>query len=94
MSSSRTIIEKLWDSHSYQQPALRRFSIHLHLVHEYCAEALRASTARPEVRRPDLLSELRHSTPTRRDLPIIDPIARAQVRIEKNCTEFGVRTTF
>jgi 3-isopropylmalate/(R)-2-methylmalate dehydratase large subunit len=93
----RTIVEKLWDAHVVSEepgaPAL--LYVDLHLVHEVTSpqafEGLRRRGLR--VRRPDLtIATADHSTPTTpRSLPIIDPIAAAQVaQLEKNCAEFGI----
>jgi len=93
----RTIIEKLWDSHIVSEPAgaPALLYIDLHLVHEVTSpqafEGLRERGLK--VRRPDkTFGTCDHSTPTTpRDLPIVDPIARAQVeQFEKNCREFGI----
>ncbi|MBE7544733.1 MAG: 3-isopropylmalate dehydratase large subunit [Bryobacteraceae bacterium] len=97
MTQPRTIIQKLWDAHVVAEPegAPALLFIDLHLVHEVTSpQAFAGLRARGlKVRRPDLtLGTCDHSTPTTpRDLPIIDPIARAQVeQFEKNCTEFGI----
>jgi 3-isopropylmalate/(R)-2-methylmalate dehydratase large subunit len=97
MTQPRTIIQKLWDAHVVAEPegAPALLFIDLHLVHEVTSpQAFAGLRARGlTVRRPDLtLGTCDHSTPTTpRDLPIIDPIARAQVeQFEKNCTEFGI----
>ncbi len=97
MSTSRTIIEKLWDSHVVAErpgaPAL--LFIDLHLVHEVTSpqafDGLRARGLK--VRRPDLtFGTVDHSTPTTpRSLPILDQVAAAQVAtLEANCREFGI----
>ncbi len=97
MSKPRTIIEKLWDSHVVCEPegAPALLYIDLHLVHEVTSpqafDGLRQRGLK--VRRPDrTFGTCDHSTPTTpRSLPIVDPIARAQVeQFEKNCTEFGI----
>lgn len=97
MSKPRTIVEKIWDSHVVAEragaPAL--LYIDLHLVHEVTSpQAFSGLRARGlKVRRPDLtFATTDHSTPTTpRSLPIIDPIAAAQVkRLESNCAEFGI----
>jgi len=69
--------------------------IDLHLVHEVTSpqafSGLRERGAK--VRRPDLtFATVDHSTPTTpRSLPIVDPIAAAQVdQLEKNAAEFGI----
>ncbi len=97
MSKPRTIIEKLWDSHVVCEPegAPALLYIDLHLVHEVTSpqafEGLRQRGLK--VRRPDkTFGTCDHSTPTTpRSLPIVDPIAKAQVeQFEKNCKEFGI----
>jgi 3-isopropylmalate/(R)-2-methylmalate dehydratase large subunit len=94
---SRTIIEKLWDSHVVAEepgrPAL--LFIDLHLVHEVTSpQAFAGLRARGlKVRRPDLThGTVDHSTPTiSRTLPILDKIAATQVaQLEANCKEFGI----
>jgi 3-isopropylmalate/(R)-2-methylmalate dehydratase large subunit len=93
----RTIIDKLWDSHVVTQrpgaPAL--LYIDLHLVHEVTSpqafDGLRKRGLK--VRRPDLtFATTDHSTPTTpKTLPIVDPIAAAQVKqLETNAQEFGI----
>jgi 3-isopropylmalate/(R)-2-methylmalate dehydratase large subunit len=97
MSIPRTIIEKIWDAHvvSQQEGAPTLLYIDLQLVHEVTSpqafDGLRARGLK--VRRPDLtFGTVDHSTPTTpRSLPILDPVAAAQVaRLESNCTEFGI----
>jgi 3-isopropylmalate/(R)-2-methylmalate dehydratase large subunit len=97
MSRPRTIIEKLWDSHVVCEPpgAPALLYIDLHLVHEVTSPQAFDGLRRRglKVRRPDLtFGTCDHSTPTTpRDLPIVDPIAAAQVaQFEKNCREFGI----
>jgi 3-isopropylmalate/(R)-2-methylmalate dehydratase large subunit len=97
MSRPKTIIEKLWDAHVVAEPegAPAFLWIDLHLVHEVTSPQAFAGLRERglKVRRPDLtLGTCDHSTPTTpRDLPIIDPIAAAQVaQFEKNCTDFGI----
>jgi 3-isopropylmalate/(R)-2-methylmalate dehydratase large subunit len=97
MTQPRTIIQKLWDAHVVAEPpgAPALLFIDLHLVHEVTSpQAFAGLRARGlKVRRPELtLGTCDHSTPTTpRSLPIIDPIARAQVeQFEKNCVEFGI----
>jgi 3-isopropylmalate/(R)-2-methylmalate dehydratase large subunit len=93
----KTIIEKLWDSHVVSEkpgaPAL--LYIDLHLVHEVTSpqafDGLRKRGLK--VRRPDLtFATTDHSTPTTpKSLPIVDPIAAAQVaQLERNAQEFGI----
>ena len=97
MSTPRTIIQKIWDSHVVSQnagaPGL--LYIDLHLVHEVTSpQAFAGLRARGlKVRRPDLtFGTVDHSTPTTpRSLPIVDQIAAAQVaQLETNCREFGI----
>lgn len=94
---ARTIIEKLWDSHVVAEkpgaPAL--LYIDLHLVHEVTSpQAFSGLRQRGlKVRRPDLtFATTDHSTPTTpKSLPIVDPIAAAQVKqLEANAKEFGI----
>ncbi|MCS7025138.1 MAG: 3-isopropylmalate dehydratase large subunit [Bryobacteraceae bacterium] len=93
----KNIIEKLWDSHVvYQEPGCPALLyIDLHLVHEVTSpQAFAGLRARGlKVRRPDLtFATVDHSIPTTdRSLPILDPVAAAQVRqLEANCQEFGI----
>ena len=95
---SRTIIEKVWDSHviSQQPGAPALIYIDLHLVHEVTSPQAFAGlrTRGLKVRRPDLtIATTDHSTPTTsRSLPILDKIAATQVaQLEENCREFGIR---
>jgi 3-isopropylmalate/(R)-2-methylmalate dehydratase large subunit len=93
----RTIVEKIWDSHVVAEnpgaPPL--IYIDLHLVHEVTSpQAFSGLRERGlKVRRPDrTFGTVDHSIPTTpRSLPIVDPIAAAQVRqFETNCEEFGI----
>ena len=97
MSTPRTIIEKLWDSHVVAErpgaPSL--LYIDLHLVHEVTSPQAFAGLRERglKVRRPqNTFATTDHSTPTTpRSLPIVDPIAKAQVdQLETNCKEFGI----
>jgi 3-isopropylmalate/(R)-2-methylmalate dehydratase large subunit len=97
MSTPRTIIQKIWDSHvvARQAGAPALLYIDLHLVHEVTSpQAFAGLRARGlKVRRPDLtFGTVDHSTPTTpRSLPIVDQVAAAQVaQLEKNCKEFGI----
>ncbi len=97
MSTPKTIIQKIWESHVVSQtpPAPALLYIDLHLVHEVTSpQAFSGLRARGlKVRRPDLtFGTVDHSTPTTpRSLPIVDQVAKAQVaQLEKNCTEFGI----
>jgi 3-isopropylmalate/(R)-2-methylmalate dehydratase large subunit len=93
----RTIIEKVWDPHivAEREGAPSLIYIDLHLVHEVTSpQAFSGLRTRGlKVRRPDLtFATTDHSTPTTpRSLPIVDPIAAAQVaQLEANCQEFGI----
>jgi len=97
MSKPRTIIEKVWDSHvvAEREGAPSLLYIDLHLVHEVTSpQAFSGLRARGlKVRRPDLtFATTDHSTPTTpRSLPIVDPVAAAQVaQLEANAREFGI----
>jgi 3-isopropylmalate/(R)-2-methylmalate dehydratase large subunit len=94
---SRTIIEKIWDSHVvYQQPgAPALLYIDLHLIHEVTSpqafQGLREKGI--NIRRRDLtIATVDHSIPTTdRSLPIVDEIAARQVaQLETNCAGFGI----
>jgi 3-isopropylmalate/(R)-2-methylmalate dehydratase large subunit len=93
----RTLAEKVWEAHvvrsAPEEPDL--LYIDLHLVHEVTSpqafDGLR-STGR-SVRRPDLtVATEDHNVPTVNvDLPIADPVSRAQVEaLRKNCADFGI----
>ena len=95
---SRTIIQKLWDSHVVheQAGAPTLLFIDLHLVHEVTSpQAFQGLRERGlKVRRPDLtIATADHSIPTTdRSLPILDQIAAKQLaQLETNCEEFGIR---
>jgi 3-isopropylmalate/(R)-2-methylmalate dehydratase large subunit len=93
----KTLFEKIWDKHIVLQeegkPAL--LYIDCHLVHEVTSpqafEGLRLTNRK--VRRTDLTyATVDHNVPTTdRSLPILDPIAKAQIStLEDNCREFGI----
>ncbi len=97
MTTTRTLSEKIWDSHVVRhepgKPDL--LYIDLHLVHEVTSpqafEGLRLSGRK--VRRPELtLATVDHNVPTRdRDKQWTDPLSVQQVdALETNCAEFGV----
>ncbi len=97
MSRTRTLYEKVWDSHVVVQadgaPAI--LYIDLHLVHEVTSpQAFQGLRDRGiGVRRPDrTLATMDHSIPTRNQaLPIVDTHAARQVQqLRTNCQEFGV----
>lgn len=97
MPQARTIIEKLWDSHvvAEREGAPTLLYIDLHLVHEVTSPQAFAGLRQRglKVRRPqNTFATTDHSTPTTpRSLPIVDPIAKAQVeQLETNCREFGI----
>ncbi|HEY8561855.1 MAG TPA: 3-isopropylmalate dehydratase large subunit [Pyrinomonadaceae bacterium] len=95
---SKTLYDKIWESHIVHQEAGKPALIYidLHLVHEVTSpqafEGLRLAGRR--VRRPDLtFATLDHAIPTiNRNLPFNDPIAAQQVEtLRRNTREFGVR---
>src|SRR5437764_8658763 len=100
---TRTIIEKLWDSHvvaehlaGKERGAPSLLYVDLHLVHEVTSpQAFQGLRDRGlTVRRPDLtIATADHSIPTTdRSLPIVDPIAAKQLdQLETNCRQFGIR---
>jgi len=97
MTTSRTIIQKIWDDHvvASEEGKPDLLYIDLHLVHEVTSpqafEGLRL--AGRKVRRPDLtLATVDHNVPTLdRDKPWSDPLSVQQVEVlRSNCAEFGV----
>jgi 3-isopropylmalate/(R)-2-methylmalate dehydratase large subunit len=93
----RTLVEKIWDDHVVAQdegaPAI--LAVDLHLVHEVTSPqaftGLRQRGLR--VRHPErTVATADHSVPTHaRSLPILDPMAAAQVQqLDANCHEFGI----
>jgi 3-isopropylmalate/(R)-2-methylmalate dehydratase large subunit len=96
-SGPRTLLDKVWDSHVVRVLDDGRSLIYIdrHLVHEVTSpqafEGLRL--AGRKVRRPDLtFATVDHNVPTAgRELPIADPLARAQVEaLRSNAPAFGV----
>jgi 3-isopropylmalate/(R)-2-methylmalate dehydratase large subunit len=96
-SPSRTLFDKIWDDHVVAQEAGAPtvLAVDLHLVHEVTSPqaftGLRSRGLR--VRRPSqTVATADHSVPTHpRSLPILDPMAAAQVaQLEANCREFGI----
>ncbi len=94
---SKTMFEKIWESHIVReeagQPAL--LYIDLHLVHEVTSpqafDGLRLNGRK--VRRPDLtVATMDHNVPTTdRSLPIVDQISKRQMEaLSQNCSEFGI----
>lgn len=94
---SKTLFEKIWDSHVVVEkengPSL--LYIDRHLVHEVTSpqafEGLRINNRK--VRRPDLtIATMDHNVPTDdRKLPIIDQTSAIQIQaLEKNCKDFGI----
>jgi 3-isopropylmalate/(R)-2-methylmalate dehydratase large subunit len=97
-SQPRTIVEKIWDNHvvAEQPGAPSLIYIDLHLCHEVTTpQAFQTLRDRGlKVRRPDLtIATMDHSTPTTpHNLPILDPIGKAQLdQMAKNCADFGIR---
>lgn len=94
---SRTLFEKIWDSHVVVQqddgPSL--LYVDRHLVHEVTSpqafDGLRMN--KRVVRRTDLtFATMDHNVPTTdRSLPIVDQISSRQIQVlEKNCKDFGI----
>ena len=94
---SRTLFEKIWDSHVVVQqddgPSL--LYVDRHLVHEVTSpqafDGLRMN--KRKVRRTDLtFATMDHNVPTTdRSLPIVDQISSRQIQVlEKNCKDFGI----
>jgi 3-isopropylmalate/(R)-2-methylmalate dehydratase large subunit len=97
MTSPRTLYAKIWDDHVVRQldDGTALIFIDRHLIHEVTTpqafESLRL--AGRKLRRPDLtLAVPDHNVPTTaRNLPILDPMSRAQLdALTQNCRDFGV----
>ncbi|GGB48936.1 3-isopropylmalate dehydratase large subunit [Fictibacillus barbaricus] len=94
---SKTIIDKLWDSHVVvkedNKPDL--LYIDLHLIHEVTSPQAFAGLREKnrKVRRPDLcFATMDHNIPTVDRFNIKDVTSRLQVQtLEKNCEEFGIQ---
>ena len=102
MTTSRTIVEKIWDDHVVRsEPGVPDLLyVDLHLVHEVTSpqafEGLRL--AGRTVRRPDLtLATMDHNVPTdprqvSGELPLEDELAVIQMEaLRRNCEEHGIR---
>ena len=94
MTTPRTLLDKIWESHEVAPGLLY---VDLHLVHEVTSpqafDGLRLA-GRP-VRRPDrTLATADHNVPTdgsRSAAQIADHLSRAQIEtLERNCAEFGI----
>src|SRR5215208_7423267 len=94
---TRTLLEKLWDSHVVHQEPGKPAIIYIdrHLIHEVTSpqafEGLRLSGRK--VRRPDLaFATMDHNVPTEnRSLPIVDKVSSIQIEtLVQNCREFGI----
>lgn len=93
---SRTLFEKIWDSHVVAEEDGRSLLyVDRHLVHEVTSpqafDGLRFNERK--VRRPDLtFATMDHNVPTNdRSLPILDQTSSMQINtLEKNCKEFGI----
>src|SRR5919106_4747086 len=97
MTTPRTIVDKIWADHVVAEdpgsPAV--LAVDLHLIHEVTSpQAFTGLRQRGlTVRRPgQTLATADHSVPTHpRSLPILDPMAAAQVQqLEQNCRDFGI----
>jgi 3-isopropylmalate/(R)-2-methylmalate dehydratase large subunit len=98
MAISRTMFQKIWDSHviTQQERAPAVLYIDLHLIHEVTSpQAFTGLRERGlKVRRPDkTVATMDHSIPTLDpSLGIADPLAANQMRqLEINAQEFGFR---
>ena len=93
---SKTLFEKIWNSHVVEQldEDLALIYIDLHLVHEVTSpqafESLRINSRK--VRRPDLtVATIDHNVPTLDRINIKDPISMQQIEtLRKNCEDFKV----
>jgi len=93
---SKTLFEKIWDSHIVVEENGRSLLyVDRHLVHEVTSpqafDGLRLN--KRTVRRTDLtFATMDHNVPTNdRSLPILDQTSSTQIKaLEKNCKEFGI----
>jgi len=94
---SRTLFEKIWDSHVVvkQDDGPSLLYVDRHLVHEVTSpqafDGLRMN--KRMVRRTDLtFATMDHNVPTTdRSLPIVDQVSSRQIQVlEKNCKDFGI----
>jgi 3-isopropylmalate/(R)-2-methylmalate dehydratase large subunit len=93
---SKTLFEKIWDSHVVvDEDGRSLLYVDRHLVHEVTSpqafDGLRLN--KRKVRRPDLtFATMDHNVPTSdRSLPILDQTSSIQIKtLEKNCKEFGI----
>lgn len=95
--SSKTLYDKLWDSHLVRQGEGGSALIYIdrHLIHEVTSpqafEGLRLAGRKPW-RTDSILAVPDHNVPTTdRTLGITDPISRLQVEtLDQNCAELGI----
>ncbi|MDE1844159.1 MAG: 3-isopropylmalate dehydratase large subunit [Thaumarchaeota archaeon] len=93
---SKTLFEKIWDSHIVVEENGRSLLyVDRHLIHEVTSpqafDGLRLNGRK--VRRTDLtFATMDHNVPTSdRSLPIIDQTSSTQIKtLERNCKEFGI----
>src|SRR5574338_1123870 len=93
---SKTLFEKIWDSHIVvEEDGRSLLYVDRHLVHEVTSpqafDGLRLNSRK--VRRPDLtFATMDHNVPTSdRSLPILDQTSSMQIKaLERNCKEFGI----
>jgi len=93
---SKTLFEKIWDSHIVvDEDGRSLLYVDRHLVHEVTSpqafDGLRLNSRK--VRRPDLtFATMDHNVPTSdRSLPILDQTSSMQIKtLERNCKEFGI----
>jgi 3-isopropylmalate/(R)-2-methylmalate dehydratase large subunit len=95
--SSKTLYDKLWDSHLVRQDEGGTALIYIdrHLIHEVTSpqafEGLRLARRKPW-RTDSILAVPDHNVPTTdRSLGIADPVSRLQVEtLDQNCAELGI----
>jgi len=95
--SSKTLYDKLWDSHLVRQDEGGTALIYIdrHLIHEVTSpqafEGLRLAGRKPW-RTDSILAVPDHNVPTTdRSLGIADPVSRLQVEtLDQNCAELGI----
>jgi len=93
---TRTLFDKIWDSHQIAETDPALLYVDLHLVHEVTsAQAFSGlELANRQVRRPDLtMATVDHGVPTTgRSLGIRDPLSKRQVdALRSNCERHGIQ---
>lgn len=92
---TRTLLDKVWDSHIVAEQERTLLYVDLHLIHEVTSPQAFAGLeeAGRSVRRPDLsVATVDHGVPTQgRSVGILDPLSKKQVdTLRANCRTHGI----